>query len=1413
MFHIDLPLQPNGIITQYNLYVRELVECFDGFCFERNLVFSGLAFNYTVNDLTPATQYGFEVVAINGGGNVSSGFTTETTQEAPPTFVAPPDVITVSAYAIRIEWEVPIEPNGLIIGYTIYRDDVAVGVVLNMLVYTDTSLSPFTDYSYMIEACTSAGCTNSTATMNATFEAKPDDFIDPIITNVTSDSLVISWFEPLSPNGIIINYLVSFANGTIIFASVSDFPTVNGLSPFTNYSFIVTACNSVDCLDSNTVTIATLEAPPSNISAPSIKDLSSMSVEVSWKSPSQTNGLITTYRLRRDGIVIFDGLAFVYDDESLEGDTQYVYTIEAVNSVGSALSPSIVIHTQADIPSNIATPTTTVLNSTAIYVEWKEPESSNGDITAYKLFVNDEEILSSGFQLNHTIGSLSPFTQYTFYVQVCNQVGCASSKSVTNTTEEDLPVNLAAPFLTAISAATVLVSWSEPDMPNGAITTYRVLRRRTDSPLLILIQYVGGPDITSFTNQDLDPYTSYEYQVVVFNSKGSTTSPWTEVTTLEAPPTDFGAPTFPIVQSTYLIVSWEEPASPNGILIQYEVLYRPLLGELILFQTVQPNVTQVNVTGLTPFTLYELRIIVSNNAGEMESDFGNIQTLEDAPKGLGDLILVTKTSESLTLTWNEPSQPNGVISEYVLYLNGIEEYRDALNIATIDRLKPFTGYSLQLEACTLAACSTGKIFGFTTSESPPMGQLPPTVILIDTKSVMITWDFPTQPNGIIKSYEIFRLEVLEPIVDNSTDDLILVYTTMDVSNRVFNDTMLTPDTGYLYAIRANNSVGLFLSGYSYIQTPQAAPESVQSPVLEVLGTDSIGITWDPPNQDNGELTQYQIYRNTDMNNDANKVYTGLNREFTDTGLKPYTQYRYTVEACTIAGCTNSSTTNATTDQSIPESINTPVTTALSSSSISVTWTPPDTPNGEITLYKINVIAPVSINITLGSSVLTTIITSLEPYTLYTVIVEACTVVGCVSSDSDTVTTLESFPVSQGSPSVIALGPSSVDVFWTKPGKPNGIIINYILRRNNTIVYEGSETSFIDNDLLPNQKYAYDVQSFTSIGGGERSLSSIVITNSDTPSGIDPPILLPLDSTSILATWAVPNVTNGDIQKYILYVNGTVVYENSVLGFVVSDLSIFTTYQFRVEACTSTCGSSLYSYTTTKEDIPSGQLPPTLTLSTNQTVLVTWLPPSTPNGIILTYSVERAQVINDELGAVMVVAEDIPAVVEELLDSNSSLAPATTYNYRITASNSVGSATSQYSSITLPDGVPQNLSAPLLVAKTSTSLTVSVNPPKVANGVLTQYTLFGDNLFPIIELPSSQTEPVTFTHTNLDPFTSYRVYAEVCTVGGCVLGLASTFMTDEDVPEGLLAPFVTTETPRKIRIEWSTPSKPNGIITG
>ena len=90
-----------------------------------------------------------------------------------PARVRPLNLVAISAASINITWYPPIEPNGNISLYRIImvvpREEVVAssGMTGNTLV---TGLTAFTNYSFLVEACTAAGCTNSSITTTATLE-------------------------------------------------------------------------------------------------------------------------------------------------------------------------------------------------------------------------------------------------------------------------------------------------------------------------------------------------------------------------------------------------------------------------------------------------------------------------------------------------------------------------------------------------------------------------------------------------------------------------------------------------------------------------------------------------------------------------------------------------------------------------------------------------------------------------------------------------------------------------------------------------------------------------------------------------------------------------------------------------------------------------------------------------------------------------------------------------------------------------------------------------------------------------------------------------------------------------------------------------------------------------------------------
>ena len=1399
---------PNGLITEYQLFQRRAVGC--PTCYETALLFSGIAFDFVVSDLLPFTAYGFEVIAFNGAGNVSSGFTTAQTEQAAPTTVGPPTATVVSSTEIALSWSEPAELNGALTGYQIYRNG-ALAVSTLSTFYRDSGLEPFTEYSYILEACTGGGCTNSTTVSNTTLEALPEGVSDPVVSNLEARSLVITWQQPSRPNGVIMEYVLTLvSNSTVLFRGLQFSLTLSDLTPFTNYSFQLTVCNSIGCSPSNVVETQTPETDPQGLDTPRLRNLTSTSVAIKWSFPAAANGNITSFVLRRGTeneeeppTVVFQGLALSYNDLDLVANTIYFYTVEAINGGGSVISPATFIRTIPDLAEGIDPPNLEVLGPTSIRITWSPPTNPNGEIVQYILFMDDVPVfMSLGFE--YTAGDLTPFTLYSYYIQVVNQAGAASSITVTTITDQAPPEGVSPPTLTVLGPTAIDVAWQPPAMPNGIITEYEIRRRLLDNDITESVQHRGDPSVLSFPNSGLEPFTTYEYRLRVINEAGSTFSEWVPATTEEDIPGGIGLPRFDdsTIFARNVTAVWDPPTEPNGVLLSYRLEYRLPLGTPITAAEVSADVTTAVAAGLQPVTLYEFRVVAINAAGEGFGDWETVTTGEDVPEGVQPIAVEERTGTTLSLTWSPPLVPNGVIREYMLLLDGELVYRDAPPMYTVLRLQPFTNYTLQLAACTSAGCAFGEPQSATTAEVAPFGQPAPTLTALGPRSVEITWDSTAQPNGIITRYEILRQIIGTPT------SLAVIQSTEDTDARFYIDNAVQPATTYEYAVRAINSAGQTESDFRAITTLDAPPEGLATPELTVLSSSSIEVAWEAPSQPNGAILMYQAFRTTGATGTEESVYVGQNREFTDTALDPFTTYSYAIQACTAGGCTNSSSASATTLEDLPEGFATPVLSALSATEISVQWSPPVRPNGAIVGYTVD-ITPIAIRVTTVE--LAVNITNLQPFTVYTVSIDACNSIGCATS-SGQVRTTESLPQFIAPPQLVALSPTSVQVTWQEPARPNGVILFYELRKNGSLIFSNNATSFNDTNLTPNQFYSYTVQAYTSIGGGEASSVRIVQTPPDTPEDISPPVLVVLGANTIYAQWVEPGTPNGVIQRYILEVDGAAVYEEEgafTFEFTLENLTPFTQYQFRLVVCTSTCGNSPTVTATTAEAPPVGQGSPQLTANPNTTVSVSWSPPSQPNGVVTAFQLERRQVVDgnnrSEFAIIFI------GTATAYLDSDPLLQAAMVYEYQLTANNSAGSTTSNVAQVTLLDASPEGVSLPALSDLTANSLMANLSLPAVPNGQIVSYRLYQNDSRINEIVPESQTASVSFTVQGLDPFTYYAYHIEACTSAGCSTSETVVIRTAEAPPTGLGAPAAVALSARSIQIDWSTPTNSNGII--
>ena len=1366
------------------------------------LVFSGLAF-YVIDStgLEPFSEYRYTVAALNNEGNATSLPSSVETAEAAPDGVSAPSLKAIGSTEIEVKWTAPSQPNGIVRKYSLYRDDVVVLRQSSDFEFDDSALEPFTSYAYTLEACTTAGCTNSSASSILTPEDVPIGVDAPLATPLSPYAIHLAFRSPRKPNGIILEFNIYVdRNLTAILAgSASEF-NATSLQPFTTYSFEIEACTSVGCARSARVAATTLEAAPLGVAPPTLTVLSATSIDVQWTVPSTTNGVVLRYVLSRDGVQIFNGTRLGFADVNLTPSTNYVYRVTATTGGGSTTSDSAAIQTPEDTPEGLAKPRLTAVNSTAILVVWTSPAQPNGQIIGYRLFV-DGAATNAGLKTSLIVDGFEPFTRHEFQVESCNSKGCARSQREVATTREAAPETLDAPVLVALGPTAIRVAWSAPAKPNGIITRYEVYRKATSVGSIEILIHSDNSSITSFINvaSQLKPFSDYQYRVRAVNSAGSVYSSYAIVRTAEDVPTGLATPTIVVDGPSAVNVSWSPPSQPNGLIRHYVVRYR------LFVLSGRPPVVGANVSGsemttrvvrLDPNTDYEFQVIAFNGAGSVESAWQLATTDEGCPEQL-QLIAAVRSVDGtqLILSWNAPLKPNGNIQLYRLYADTV--YTVSTRRFVYNRLTPFTEYRLQLEACTASCCARGINQTIRTAEVTPTGQNAPTLTSLSPNEVEIAWRPPNSPNGIVTTYEIYRRQVAGS--GNPINAVLLVtrFVVAINSTLIYVDRNLSAFTRYQYSVVAVNSVGRAQSSYADVQTGSASPLGVRPPTVRIISATSAIVSWREPLEPNGLISLYTVRRN------GSGVHDTLATTFVDSALEPYTVYAYSIEACTAGGCTESAMSFNVTFEAAPAAVLPPNLFTINSSAIYANWTDPDQPNGIVTEYLVEYTGSSRRSVGVARQF---VATNLAPYSLYDFQLTACTVGGCTTSLKSTARSGPAAPEGLVAPRLQVQGSESILVSWGAPAVPNGVIDTYRLTRNDSVVYVGKDTRFQDSGLVPGSSYVYRYTAST-VGGGGTSTSSASVgrTNPDAPAGLVAPDVSPLSSTSVRVTWKAPARPNGAIVRYVVLVDGARRFNGTANDFahVVIGLSPYSTHDFQIEACTARgCSVSDATSETTLEAAPIGQNAPSL-VATARTVLATWSPPDSPNGVIVGYELRRRLAAADFPDAWNLIYVG-PAT--SFLDNDTTLRPYMRYEYNVTSLNGAGSASSPPTPIRLEEATPEGIGAPNVTNIGPYSFDVVVPEPTFANGIIVRYRVSVNGTVVATDVQNR------LRVTELKPFTVFDITGDVCTTAGCGASALLRVVTAEAAPDGQGEPITGAATSTSVVLTWNEPNEPNGIIT-
>ncbi|XP_058262226.1 protein sidekick-2 isoform X1 [Hemibagrus wyckioides] len=485
--------------------------------------------------------YEIQVLAFTriGDGLPSSPSILERTLDdvpGPPVGILFPEVRTTS---VRLIWQSPAQPNGIILAYQItYRlntsnSNSATVDVLNPSArqYTVNSLKPESVYIFSITAQTRKGWGDAAEALVVTTEKRarpqPPRHLMVPQESVRARSVLLSW-EPgsdgLSP---VRYYTVQIRelpdqNWTVQSASVNHevVPyTVDRLKPFTSYQFRVKATNDIGDSDysQENDAITTLQDVPDE--APiilSVTPHTTTSVLIRWLSPSEEkiNGILLGFRVRYRELVyerlrsfniqkhsswteltypysmrnLSDPSLSQYELDTLSKHKRYEVRMSVFNAVGEGpiSSPQEVFVGEAvptAPPQNVAIQSAT---ATQLDVTWDPPplDRQNGDIQGYKVYFweyerkNETEKLKTLFLPDGGVKlkNLTGFTTYMISVAPFNAAGDGPrSPAIRGRTQQAAPSAPSFIHFSELTTTSVNVSWAEPAFPNGIIDGYRLV--------------------------------------------------------------------------------------------------------------------------------------------------------------------------------------------------------------------------------------------------------------------------------------------------------------------------------------------------------------------------------------------------------------------------------------------------------------------------------------------------------------------------------------------------------------------------------------------------------------------------------------------------------------------------------------------------------------------------------------------------------------------------------------------------------------------------------------------------------------------------------------------------------------------------------------------------------------------------
>ncbi|QOV88077.1 fibronectin type III domain-containing protein [Humisphaera borealis] len=1310
---------------------------------------------YSDTGLTEATDYYFEVVATNAGGESAAAGTFGTTKPLAPDTVS---VQANSATSVTVTWSdnsagedgyyVEVSTDG---GST-FSD---AGQVLADVETLNVTVAEGTSPVFRVRAIKSGVFSpySETATTD-TIPAAPSAVA---VNSVSAASLSVTWADnSANETGFRIERStdgINFVQVGTADAGETTF-TDTGLDEGTEYTYRVRATMGVsrNSAYSDTDSAVTRPAAPTGLNAALVVG----GVDLTWTNLSVNADSYVIERSSNDGDTwsqIGTANTTSYSDTTTSAGLSYLYRVLSVNEGGASVASSEAAATLVpNVPQNVTA--TLQAGGDDVTVSWTDTAGETG----YSLYRSDDG--GSNWSLIATLpagetshdDAVSENAEYQYRVRAFNGSGESvdSAEAIVNTTL--VPASGVAATATPTS---VTVTWDDNSSGEAG---YSVQRSSNGGNSWTQVG-TAAANAETYTDSTVAQGTSYRYRVTATNGLVvSTPSSSTTIITRLAVPTGLTA-TSP--SSSQIDLSWTDNATNH-------------LGVQILKSSDGVNFTQVDFvnagthtwsdTGLDEASTYQYKVRAASAIATSDPTSAVVGLVR--PSAPSQLEATVESDTAITLTWTdtsagatgftiEISDDGGSNWAVAGTTNGATTFADT-------GLTEGTTYVYRVAATNASGASTVVGLTATTNPAAPTGL---SVTAASPTQVDLSW---TNVSASDTTVRIERSEDSGPFTTLAS---------VAASENTYSDTSAVEGTDYAYRVVAVYLSDSAASNTDTVTTPPSAATALQA---DVLGDTSIDVTW---TDTSAHETEFRIERSTDGVNFTSIATQIPNYNFyTDNSGVEGTSYTYRIVTVQDSLETTSATITAQTAPAAPSGLSA---ASPAAGTVNLTWSDNSANETGFIIERSDdgdefaQIGTADAGETTYSD--TTVAAGSTHY--YRVLA----VQGINSAPTGEVTGV-SRPAAPANFAVTALSPTTSTVAWDAVTGATGYTIEISTDAGSNWTQAGTTTfatSFDDTGLTESDDYVYRVIA-TNAGGASVASATVNIHT------------LPAAPTDLVATASIPtqvnlawtdNSTSGVADILVYRALGELPAEN--------DFSLLTTLSPGSESYSDTTvqGGLAYTYKLVADDgdavngnvTDSVTTPPAAVTalnavsSTPTTVDISW---TASNGAT-TYTVERS---TDGVNFAEL------AEVQTNSYSDETAVEATEYTYRVTPTGAGGDGPTATDVVTT---LPAAVTTITVSGYTATSVDLAWTDPSAGEtGFRIERSTDGENW---TTLTTTAADAETYTDSTAVEATTYAYRAVPVGSGGDGSAAVADVTTLPATPTGAVATGVSST---QVDLAWN-----------